>query len=479
MSQALRGLAWNALAAGTDIESKITILYASPAAWSHGLLWGADTVEVPRGDATFKPKTTLAFRPNSLVGGIRGGLKAPASWYAVTLKGVHEDQAILGVLRSGIHAQMAEASFTTTTGGTMPAGSLIFAASKTTAAALDAAGKKSGLYVERNVGAAMPATTPADEAPKVAMLVSSVPASASTNSDSAGCLNILFGSDAQYVATITGSNSLENAATDPLAGENVIYNIGASWPATVNIAASPNGAVETGNTVVITTTSTNNLAVGAKVTIAGVGVTGYNGTFTVSTIDATTKFEYTDPTTGLAASGGGTVAYTGAQDRLNAFFARGGGYIAANASTSNFSFLSASGLVTGSLTQGSQSAYGGIAQWVNAGGANSPISAPIRAPTSCSCRPTRPTSPSCPPERWSTASTRPTSPPSVRPTATSPACGSTATPAANNAPVLIHGTTTASSRYVAYATNPFSRYDAEREWPLIVQAALWTDNTDK
>ncbi len=50
--------------------------------------------------------------------------------------------------------------------------------------------------------------------------------------------------------------------------------------------------------------------------------------------------------------------------------------------------------------------------------------------------------------------------------------------AANSAPVLIHGDTTAGSRYVAYATNPFSRYDAEREWPLIVQAALWSDLTD-
>jgi hypothetical protein len=45
--------------------------------------------------------------------------------------------------------------------------------------------------------------------------------------------------------------------------------------------------------------------------------------------------------------------------------------------------------------------------------------------------------------------------------------------------VLIHGATTAGSRYVAYATNPFSRYDAEREWPLIVQAALWSDFTDE
>jgi len=51
--------------------------------------------------------------------------------------------------------------------------------------------------------------------------------------------------------------------------------------------------------------------------------------------------------------------------------------------------------------------------------------------------------------------------------------------AANNAAVLIHGATTVGGRYVAYANNPFSRYDAEREWPLIAQAAFWTDLTDQ
>jgi hypothetical protein len=45
-------------------------------------------------------------------------------------------------------------------------------------------------------------------------------------------------------------------------------------------------------------------------------------------------------------------------------------------------------------------------------------------------------------------------------------------PAAANAPVIVHGTTTAGSPYLAFATNPFSRGDAEREWPLIAQAVL-------
>ena len=156
---------------------------------------------MPRGDATFAPKTKLVMAPNALVGGVRGGVTAPADFYSVTLKGVHEDQAILGVLRSGVQAEMAEAPFTSTTGGQMPAGSLIFPADAKTAAALDAAGKTSGMWVERNVGVSKPQTTKVGEAPKVAILVSSVPNPAGSNADSAGCLNILFGSDAQYVAT--------------------------------------------------------------------------------------------------------------------------------------------------------------------------------------------------------------------------------------------------------------------------------------
>jgi hypothetical protein len=51
-------------------------------------------------------------------------------------------------------------------------------------------------------------------------------------------------------------------------------------------------------------------------------------------------------------------------------------------------------------------------------------------------------------------------------------------PDANAAPVIVHGTTTTNSRYLALATNPFSRQDAEREWALIAQAALWSNLTD-
>jgi hypothetical protein len=40
-------------------------------------------------------------------------------------------------------------------------------------------------------------------------------------------------------------------------------------------------------------------------------------------------------------------------------------------------------------------------------------------------------------------------------------------------------TTLFDGRYLGLATNPFSRGDAEREWALIGQAALWSNLTDE
>ncbi len=49
MDQAHRGLADTALGAGVDVSDRIAILYAPPAAWSHGYLWGADVMSIPEG----------------------------------------------------------------------------------------------------------------------------------------------------------------------------------------------------------------------------------------------------------------------------------------------------------------------------------------------------------------------------------------------------------------------------------------------
>src|SRR6266852_4877504 len=95
--------------------------------------------------------------------------------------------------------------------------------------------------------------------------------------------------------------------------ENVIVSVaaspnGATQPAAVTIAASPTGATENGFLVTITTTAAHGLSAGQSVTVAGVGVSGFNGTFPVVSAPNTTQFTYIAGASGLAASGGGTAA---------------------------------------------------------------------------------------------------------------------------------------------------------------------------
>ena len=67
---------------------------------------------------------------------------------------------------------------------------------------------------------------------------------------------------------------------------------GATQPAAVAIAASPAGATENGYLVTITTSSAHGLTAGQTVTIAGVAVAGYNGTFTVVSVPNSTQFTF-------------------------------------------------------------------------------------------------------------------------------------------------------------------------------------------
>jgi len=107
-------------------------------------------------------------------------------------------------------------------------------------------------------------------------------------------------------------NSREASATAVVLPNQKTLIVGGShcYATTLNltrtIAASPTGATESGKTVTITTTAAHGFIAGATVQISGVGVAGYNGTFTIASIVSTTMFTYTDPTAGLAASGAGT-----------------------------------------------------------------------------------------------------------------------------------------------------------------------------
>jgi hypothetical protein len=83
---------------------------------------------------------------------------------------------------------------------------------------------------------------------------------------------------------------------------------GATQPAAVTIAASPTGATQNGFLVTITTTGAHGLSVGQSATISGVGVVGYNGTFAVTGTPSGTQFTYVIGVSGLAGSGAGTSA---------------------------------------------------------------------------------------------------------------------------------------------------------------------------
>jgi hypothetical protein len=74
--------------------------------------------------------------------------------------------------------------------------------------------------------------------------------------------------------------------------------------------AATNGATQSGNFVTITTTSPHPFSVGQIVTISGVGVAGYDGTFQILSVPSATTFIVANLNAGLSPSGGGMVSAT-------------------------------------------------------------------------------------------------------------------------------------------------------------------------
>jgi hypothetical protein len=70
------------------------------------------------------------------------------------------------------------------------------------------------------------------------------------------------------------------------------------------------GLTESGNTVTVRTAAAHNRSPGDIVIIAGAGVAAYNGTYTIDSVPTARSFTYTNPTAGLANSGGGSVTYS-------------------------------------------------------------------------------------------------------------------------------------------------------------------------
>src|SRR5262249_22316371 len=117
-----------------------------------------------------------------------------------------------------------------------------------------------------------------------------------------------LGASGGGTATLGGSSDqLDIVTVNP--GSNHVSVLLTSKVSTVATTAN-GGASESGPTVTITATAAHGYAGGQSVIIAGVGVGGYNGTFTITNVPSGTSFKYTAGSSGLANSGGGTATAT-------------------------------------------------------------------------------------------------------------------------------------------------------------------------
>jgi Zinc carboxypeptidase len=390
IAQPRRGLLDTAMSLGLDISDRISILYAPPAAWSHGYLWGADVVTVPDG-ATFRPKTERIWRPNRLKGGVDRGSRPKA--FTLALNSRTAVRALNELIAGGADASMATAAFS---GG--PAGTVLFGADRATERLLDDVGEDLGITFGRVSSGALPPSEPLEKVPRFRVLWN--PGNAAGQTDFWPLEQLGFEADLVTV------NELNTAATDPLAGYDLLFNSAVGYPSAANAVA---------------------------------------------------------------------------RNRLQAFFANGGGYISGQANGANF--LTGAGQVsnlTVAFRQGADNpdpppaqfsdGYSGIILWANAGGRSSIITGAYPATDTAIVDP--PT--------WLT---------SVPPTLTTDATfatgdfflsglfpGSGASGAAGKT-IIAHGTNTANTaRIVLFANNPLYRADPEREWPMVGAGAYWADN---
>ena len=251
MDQALRGLADTALGAGVNVSDRISILYAPPGAWSHGYLWGADTVSIPDA-AKFKPKTKPTRRVRDVPGGVTASRNATA--FALALDSATAVRTLNALLAGGVTGELATQPFTNALGEQMPAGTVLFAASARNA--LENAGENSGVWFV-GVKGAVPGTEPL-AAPRIAVLTGAV------NQDVWSLRNLGFTADPVSTATIN------TAPTDPLLNYDVIFNTGSNYPgATLPTARARLESFFAGGGGYV-----GGLATGANFLTAGAQVTG-------------------------------------------------------------------------------------------------------------------------------------------------------------------------------------------------------------
>jgi hypothetical protein len=219
MNQAHRGLADTALGIGADISADITRLYAPPAAWSHGYLWGADIVRVPRG-AAFAPRTNRILKASHLLGGVEAGT---AMGYALSIDSPTAVRTLNTLMDDGLTAEMALEPLTTASGTVIPAGSVIFAAHPATKVKLAAVGRANDVWFYRLEGPP-PAAEPIEGKPRILVLTRNL------NQDVWALQNLGFTPDFMSIG------ALNAAADDPLPNYDVIWNTGA-YPSAANPTA--------------------------------------------------------------------------------------------------------------------------------------------------------------------------------------------------------------------------------------------------
>jgi hypothetical protein len=217
MTQAHRGLADTALSIGTNISGLINQLYAPPGAWSHGYLWGADTLVIPR-DAGFAPITNRVTKSSHLLGGVEPGA---ADAYILAIDSPTAVRTLNSLLASGVPARLAMTSFSSPTAETLPVGSAIFAADPATKVALASIGRTNDVWFTRAYTSNLPAMEPIERVPRVAVLTTLV------NQDVWSLRNLGFTADP--VSTANSSQLNNPAAANPLDGYDIVFNT-AGWP---------------------------------------------------------------------------------------------------------------------------------------------------------------------------------------------------------------------------------------------------------
>ncbi len=223
MSQPRRGLADTALSLGVDISLRIQRLYAPPAAWSHGYLWGADTVTIPD-DARFSPRTDRIHRANRLKGSVPGG---KVSGYTLQVNSPTAVRALNGLVREGAEASIATAAFS---GG--PAGTAVFGTDKATKRALEDAADDFGLDFGKLSSGALPTLEAIERVPRIRVM------SALGNAPTGSTAPVPRPDQSVWVlrqlgfdVDPTNTAQLNTAATDPLAGYDLLYNAASNYPA--------------------------------------------------------------------------------------------------------------------------------------------------------------------------------------------------------------------------------------------------------